>query len=292
MTPARPMRSGPATEVVRIDGRRIEYRLTRPPAPTGRLALILHGAHMSARCRFGEQSYLDAGHSVLVVSRPGYGRTDVAAGPSIGEFVPRVSGLISELGFEVPVVVVGVSIGARTALTLAAQFPDLVDRVLLISPVSFAPWPSLQARRLAVVVFRPTTQALTWGAVHTMLRRDPVRMLPKVITSLSTLPGEEAVRRLGTDTAAMIEFLLTCRSAAGYLPDLEPPTDVTTDVRQPVLIMATRLDAAVEFADHPLRLANALADARLLDAKSPSHLLWLGDWATEAAEEIGGFLSA
>ena len=286
------MSNGPATEVVRIDGRRVEYRLTRPPAPTGRLALILHGAHMSARCHFAEDAYLDAGCSVLVVSRPGYGRTEIAAGPAAAEFVSCVAGLIRELGFEAPVVAVGVSIGARSALTLASQLPDLLDRVVLISPVSFAPWPSPQARKLARVVFRPTTQALTWGLVHTMLRRDPVRTLPKLITSLSTLPGEEAVRRLGTDTAAMIEFLLSCRSAAGYLPDLEAPTDVTTDVRQPVLIMATRLDAAVEFADHPLRLANALADARLLDAKSPSHLLWLGDWATEAAEEIGGFLSA
>lgn len=37
--------------------------------------LILHDGHLSARCRFGEETFLEAGYSVLVVSRHGYGRT-------------------------------------------------------------------------------------------------------------------------------------------------------------------------------------------------------------------------
>jgi pimeloyl-ACP methyl ester carboxylesterase len=56
--------------VITIDGQVIEYRLERRGAAA---VLILHGGHMSARCRFGEGTFLDAGCSVLVVSRPGYG---------------------------------------------------------------------------------------------------------------------------------------------------------------------------------------------------------------------------
>jgi pimeloyl-ACP methyl ester carboxylesterase len=281
----------PTTEVTAIDGHRIEYRLTEPASRRG-LAVVLHGGHMSASCRFGEEVYVEAGYAVLVVSRPGYGRTDVGAGPSVPEFVVRVAALIRRLELKGPAATVGISIGARSALTLAAFAPDLVDRVILISPVGFGSWPSPRLRRIARVVFRPSTQHITWAVVHAMLRRDPVRALPLLISSLSTLPGEEAVRRLGSDAGAATEFLLACRSAAGFLADLRSPTDVAADVRQPVLVLATRLDAAVAYDDHPAQLADCLPTARLEDSESPSHLIWLGDRATETAKLIHDFLAA
>jgi pimeloyl-ACP methyl ester carboxylesterase len=68
----------PSSDVITIDSHAIEYRLERRGDAT---ALILHGGHMSARCRFGEETFLEAGYTVLVTSRPGYGRTAVGAGP-------------------------------------------------------------------------------------------------------------------------------------------------------------------------------------------------------------------
>ena len=84
------MSDAPNPNVITIDGRAIEYRLERRDGTT---ALILHGGHMSARCQFGEDTFLDAGYSVLVTSRPGYGRTAVSAGPSAPEFAIRLAGL-------------------------------------------------------------------------------------------------------------------------------------------------------------------------------------------------------
>jgi pimeloyl-ACP methyl ester carboxylesterase len=66
--------------VISIDGRVLEYRLERRGEAT---VLILHGGHMSARCRFGEETFLDADYSVVVASRPGYGRTALALGPRL-----------------------------------------------------------------------------------------------------------------------------------------------------------------------------------------------------------------
>jgi hypothetical protein len=88
-------------------------------------------------------------------------------------------------------------------------------------------------------------QGLTWGLVHTLLRRNPRRYLPRLAEQLSTPPGDEVVQRLGPDTAAMAEFLLTCRSDHGYRIDMRAPTDVTGDVRQPTLVLASPNDGAV-----------------------------------------------
>ena len=47
------MSDAPRPNVITIDGHAIEYRLERRGDST---ALILHGGHMSARCRLGEET--------------------------------------------------------------------------------------------------------------------------------------------------------------------------------------------------------------------------------------------
>ena len=68
----------------------------------------------------------------------------VAAGPSAPEFAVRLAGLCRLLGLA-DLTVVGISLGARSALTLAAFYPELVQRVILLCPTSFRPWPIPEA---------------------------------------------------------------------------------------------------------------------------------------------------
>ncbi|MFD0853052.1 hypothetical protein ACFQ07_12505, partial [Actinomadura adrarensis] len=50
----------------------VEYRLEeRGP----RTVLVLHGGHMRAGLPLGEETFAEAGHTILAPSRPGYGRT-------------------------------------------------------------------------------------------------------------------------------------------------------------------------------------------------------------------------
>ena len=276
----------PDTSVIRIDGHAIEYRLERAGERT---ALILHGGHMSARCQFGEETFLEAGYSVLVTSRPGYGRTAVAAGPSAPEFSVRLASLCRHLGLSELTVVVGISLGARSALTLAAFYPDMVRRVILMCPTSFRRWPEGRSRRLAYAVFAPGVERATWGTLHRLLRTAPEKYLPGIIENLTTLDGHDAVRRLDGDLEKITEFLLCCQSSRGFLVDLHPPTDVGNQVGQAVLILATRTDGAVSF-DHAEHLANTLPSARLVEVDTPTHLLWLGEGSHDTAAAVDSFM--
>ena len=280
------MSGTPATSVITIDGHAIEHRLERRGSVT---ALILHGGHMSARCRFGEETFRHADYSVLVPSRPGSGRTAVAAGPSAPEFAVRLVGLCRLLGLG-DLTVVGISLGARTALTMAAFYPELVQRVILMCPTSFGTWPDPRARRLAYAAFTPGVERVTWGTLHYLLHRDPDKYLPGILENLTTLDGQEAVRRLGADVGEMTQFLLSCQSGRGFLIDLRAPTDVTSDVAQPTLILASRNDGAVSF-DHAQYLVATFRDARLVEVDTPSHLLWLGEGSDRTAAEIGSFIT-
>lgn len=281
----------PSTSVASISGARLEYRLVPPVAGgAGGAAVILHGGHMSARCRLGEEIYTEAGRTALIPSRPGYGATELAAGPSVPEFIPRLAALCRQQGVS-RLTAVGLSLGARSALTLAALYPDLVERVILLCPVSFAPWPDPATRRTAYAVFNRLTGPLSWGTVHRLLRRDPDRHLPRLIAALSTLPGSEVVERLGADRERAVDFLLTCHSGRGFLNDLRPPTDITADVAQPTLILASPQDGAVS-PHHAHRLSEQLRQATLVEVPTASHLLWLGDGSAVTARAIGDFLPA
>jgi pimeloyl-ACP methyl ester carboxylesterase len=279
------MSEAPATSVVTIDSHAIEYRLERRGAAT---VLILHGGHMSARCRFGEETFREAGYSVLVTSRPGYGRTAVGAGPSAPEFAVRLASLCRRLGLS-EVTVVGISLGARSALTLAAFYPELVRRVILMCPTSFRPWPEGRSRRIAYAVFAPRVERATWGTLHRLLRKTPEKHLAGIVENLTTLDGREAVRRLGGDVDKIIEFLLCCQSGRGFLVDLRAPTDVGDHVLQPALILATRNDGAVSF-DHAEHLAATLHRATLVDVDTPTHLLWLGEGSNHTAAAVDSFI--
>jgi pimeloyl-ACP methyl ester carboxylesterase len=271
--------------VISIDGQVLEYRLER----RGEAAvLILHGGHMSAHCQFGDEAFLEAGHSVLVTSRPGYGRTALEAGPSAPEFAVRLASLCRRLGLR-EVNVLGISVGARTALTMAAFNPELVPRVILMCPTSFRLWPDRRGRRIAYTVFAPGVERATWGTLHRLLRKDPDKHLPGVVANLTTLDGQEAVRRLGPDVGKMTEFLLRCQSGRGFLADLRAPTDVTDRVAQPTLILASRNDGAVGF-DHAEHLAATMRHATLVEVDTPTHLLWLGAGSDHTAAAIHSFL--
>lgn len=280
------MSGAPTTSVITIDGHAIEYRLERRGRAT---VLILHGGHMSARCRFGEETFFEADFSVLITSRPGYGRTAVGAGPSAPEFAVRLAGLCRLLGLT-DLTVVGISLGARLAMTLAAFYPELVQRVILMCPTSFRPWPDARDRWLAYAAFAPGVQRVTWGAVHHLLRTAPQQHLPGILGNLTTLDGDVAVRRLGVDVGKITEFLLCCRSGRGFLIDLRAATDVSSDVGQPTLILATRNDGAVSF-DHAGYLAVTLSDATLVEVDTPTHLLWLGDGSDRTAAAITSFIT-
>ena len=81
------------TELAMVDGHPIEYRRagTDPGSRSSCTAATCRRPAASVR-----ETYLDAGLGVLTVSRPGYGRTAAAAGPSAPEFVPRLARLLEE----------------------------------------------------------------------------------------------------------------------------------------------------------------------------------------------------
>ncbi len=277
------------TTVVGLDAGPVEYRLERRGDAT---VVVFHGGHQRAGLPLGEEAFAEAGYTVLAPSRPGYGRTPLSTGTSVRGFADVTRALCEHLDITRVAAVVGTSGGGPTAVTMAARHPDLVDRLVLQSAVGWLSWPDRRTRLGAHVMFAGATEHATWSAVRALMRFSPERSLRFWLGALSTLPAREVVAALRTeDRALLVAMFSRMRSGRGFLNDLRPTPDVTADVGQPTLVIATRHDRGVPFT-HAQSLAAAIRHADLVESQADSHVIWLGhDWPI-IAEQIRAFLTS
>jgi pimeloyl-ACP methyl ester carboxylesterase len=275
------------TTVDYLPSGQMEYRLER----RGEAAVVVfHGGHVRAGLALGEEAFAAAGYTVLVPSRPGYGRTPLSTGTSVQGYTDAVRALCGHLGIARVAAVVGISGGGPTAATFAARHGDLGERLILFSAVGWLPYPDRRTRLGAYVAFAAMTEHLTWGGVRTLARLSPDRCLRLMLRNLSTRPVDEVVAALSDDDRGMLLALFAqMRSGRGFLNDLRPTPDVTARIDQPTLVIATRTDRGVPFA-HAQSLASTIRHAELLESHADTHFIWLGaDWPA-IVERIRAFL--
>jgi pimeloyl-ACP methyl ester carboxylesterase len=276
-----------ATAVACLPAGQVEYRLDRRGEA---VVVVFHGGHVRAGLALGEEVFAAAGCTLLAPSRPGYGRTPRSTGRSVEGYTDVVRALCADLGITRVAAVVGVSGGGPTAATMAARHADLVERLILVSAVSWLPYPDRWTRLGAHVVFAGGTEAVTWGGIHEFARVAPDACLRLMVSSLSTRPVGEVLAALrAEDRDLLLALFAQMRSGRGFLNDLRPTPDVTTLIDQPTLVIATRTDGGVPFA-HAQSLASTIRNAELVESRAHTHLVWLGpDWPA-IAERIRLFL--
>jgi pimeloyl-ACP methyl ester carboxylesterase len=279
------------TTVVDLAAGRVEYRWDRRG---DRTVVVLHAGHMRAAIPLGEEPFVEQGCSVLVPSRPGYGRTPVTTGTSPEGFADTVGELCRCLGISRVAAVVGISAGGPTAIALAARHPHLVQRLVLESAVGLHPWPNRGRRIIATVVFRPGLERVVWAGARGLLRVAPTVGLRGLLRDLSTKPAGAVVASLGQDTQQAIVGLFTkMRSGHGFLNDLRQLRHAQvgpTHVSQPALVVASRSDGSVPFV-HAEALARRLAHSELLVSEADTHFVWFGSDYSVIANRIAAFVA-
>lgn len=274
------------TAVQTIDGEEIEYLLHQGG---GRLAVLFHGGHLRADLEIGHETFLAAGCSVLHPSRPGYGGTPLSAGPDSARFADRIATLCEQLGYR-EVVAVGVSAGGRTATTFAVRHPYLVTGLVLESATSFLPWPAPSTSVVAKFAFRSGVERVTWAMTRFLFRRFPAFTFRRMLSSLSTMrPGVAYERLNAAERETLIDLLARMRSGRGFINDLRTTEDVTRDVTQPTLVVASRNDGAVPLR-HAYTLVDSIPNADLVVTDAVSHFLWIGPHAEEERHAVMSFL--
>ena len=124
----------PGDRLVEVEGRRVHVEVTG----TGRPVVLLHGFAASTFSFHKLAPLLAEHHRVVAIDLNGFGLTErpVQTEPYTPDGQVRmILSVLDHLGVG-QAAVVGHSYGAALAMVLAADFPDRVDRLVLISPAA------------------------------------------------------------------------------------------------------------------------------------------------------------
>lgn len=129
---------------VEINGAQVYYEILGETGPT---VVLLHGWGCSTELMKPVAEALTQDHRVLIPDFPGHGRSSPPPEPwGVPRYADCVLQLLRQTGFD-PCSVVAHSFGCRVAAFLAAEHPDLFDRLVLTGAAGLKNEPSADAQK-------------------------------------------------------------------------------------------------------------------------------------------------
>ena len=256
-------KQSPDGKFLSVDGVELHYLERGEGTPV----VLLHGNGVTAEdwVVSGVFDGLATNHRVLAFDRPGFGYSNR---PKRVVWTPArqaelVRGALAQLGVE-RAVVVGQSWGTLVAVALALDFPDLVERLVLVSGYYF---PSV---RLDVAAASTLTAPVIGGVLRSTVAPLAGRLLAPVVYREIFAPAPVPERfarfplalslRPSQMRAQAEDATLMDRAAAAMQARYR-------ELAMPVVIIAGRGDRLVPTAEQSARLADAVphAIARYID---------------------------
>ncbi len=261
-----------------MPGDRADGRIATPAgtlayttAGIGEPVLLVHGLGGTRRTWRHLIDSLAATHTVIAVDLPGHGQSDPPAGDySLGAHASALRDLLVALGYS-RATLVGHSLGGGVALQFAYQFPERVDRLVLISSGGLGAevTPMLRAATL------PGAAAVVAG-----LGRIPAGVTRRVLPVISVVPGmiaRQDARAVAEDVRGMARaghrqaFLRTARSVIDWRGQtVSASRQLGLLAELPVLVAWGGRDRTIP-THHHRTLVQRLPDARSLEIATAGH---------------------
>lgn len=188
-------------EFVDVGGSRLYYYAAGTRG-AGDPVVLIHGFPMASRLWSEFVPEFAAGHRLIVVDLPGFGRSDPPSGArnGCGAHATTIRALLDDLQVE-RAFIVGHGLGGGVAQAFAVQWPQRVAGLALVSSAGFGVKPRGMARlaRALGPLAKFTPPALLAGLVHGSVRRgfaDPERShltLDTCLRHFTTPSGRDAL---------------------------------------------------------------------------------------------------
>jgi pimeloyl-ACP methyl ester carboxylesterase len=248
-------------------GRRMRY-LDYGSGPETPIVFI-HGWMSNWQCWLENiRAAADTGRRVIAVDLPGSGFSEMPEEQiSIAGYARTVARLCDQLGLE-RVIPVGNSMGGFVAGELAIAFPDLVERLVLVSAAGIS---TAHMRQGPATVFGRILQfGMLRQAKHS--RRDPMLIRPKLRHNVTGFIFRHPTR-IQTD---LLYEMMGGVGKDGFYPQLLANmtydyTERVPHIGCPTLVVWGRQDMLVPIADG-IAYERMIPDARLLVMEDTGHV--------------------
>lgn len=237
---------------------------------TGPNVLLIHGVGRFVEEWLPSFGTLAVHHRVYALDLPGHGRTDKPLSVSyrlvdLAQFVNDFMGALDINQAHI----VGHSLGGGISLQYALQFPDAVDRLVLVCAAGLG--------KEATLVLRIATVPLLGELLTRPSLNGTKRLLKEFVKDQALLTDDfvEFNYRMAARPGAQQAVLKTLRSAGSLFGQSDdtyrPILDNLDSINQPVLIIWGRQDRVLPVA-HGQAAASGFPNARLKIIEDCGHL--------------------
>ena len=184
----------------------------------GPAILVMHGMSQDCDADAGYDAFINAGFSMLTPSRPGYGKNPATVGDNAEKAAEAMVDLIDNLKID-RAGVMAVSGGGPTAIYLAANHPEKVKKLALVSALS-KPWQD-KARYETVKKFYGKSFKMMWFGLRFFSFLFPRATAKQTITLFSTHDPADFMKQLSKqDIKSLLRLYKNKAYVEGPLIDL------------------------------------------------------------------------
>jgi len=265
----------------------IEYTL-KGNGPT---ILVMHGMSQDCDADAGYEAFINAGFSMLTPSRPGYGKTPASVGNTGEKAAEAMVNLLDNLKIK-SVHIMAVSGGGPTAIYLAANYPEKVKKLALVSALS-KPWLD-KARYETVSKFYGKSFKMMWFSLRFFSVLFPRATAKQTVALFSTHDPADFMKHLSKqDIKSLLRLYKNKAYTEGPLIDLksQPEFSVLNKITTPTLVVHSKEDKSVEFDNAEYAVQN-IKFAELYISLTWSHFPWIGPHSDEELNRVIGFFKA
>lgn len=229
----------------------------------GETILFIHGGHSNCNETLFQKGFKTTEYRLLTPSRPGYGKTPLNfQNKSPKGTAELVISLLDKLKIN-SVKVIGISAGGLTALELAANYPERVNHLVLISALT-KKWFERGAPtyRKGKIIFSPKMEKFSW-AIYNILLKFFSRLMTKVM--FKELSKYRPIKFEKDEIKELKEMTVKMRSLQGFNNDLDQDIDqhILGEIKCKTLILHSNYDNSVGF-EHPENAKRKIKQAKLI----------------------------
>lgn len=272
-------------EIIKTDKGQIEYSITGEGTPV----LFIHGGHSNCQETLSHKGFDTSKYRLITPSRPGYGNTPLDDITTPRKTADLFVSLLNHLGIE-KVVLYGISAGGLSAIELAANYPERVDKLILTSAVT-KKWldKNDQIYKMANVMFNPVTGKIVWGLIIFFSG-----IIPKIIAKsfYSQFSKNKPHRLKKNDIKELVSALKSYNSKHGFTCDIDHDIEssVILKIHCPTLIIHSKNDNSVSY-EHAEHAKESIKNSQLAGLDNEwGHLIWIGDDSKEPIRKIIEFI--
>lgn len=257
----------------------------------GPVVLVCHGTSENCHSGHSLMPLLNAGFSILTISRPGYGRTPSDVGRSNTEAADSLVALLDHLAIS-QCSVIAISGGGPTGVALAANYPERVNSLVLIAANTYTESrqndPGYQSQK----AFYGPLHGLFWNMLRLFSILSPRRTALQTLAIFSTHDPQDTMGRLSAEEIRNLSRFFHGRSSReGALNGLTHTVtrELMQKVISPTLIIHSRKDASIPFHHAEWSLEH-IPNARLCESGFTGHFYWIGPDYQRICESMIDFL--